>query len=106
MADGKMGWMDPRDRPEDEELAGLLRHFLHELGFQADLAKSRNLAINIVIAINQTRMWMALYMGGAMAIIMLIFMLGMYVNRAASIGTSCLRGVTTTIVRGQRTARP
>lgn len=30
---------------------------------------------------SQTRMWMALYMGGAMAIIMLAFMLGMYSNR-------------------------
>ena len=27
---------------------------------------------------SQTRMWMALYMGGAMALIMLAFMLGMY----------------------------
>jgi len=34
---------------------------------------------------SQTRMWMALYMGGAMAIIMLMFMLAMYVNRAANI---------------------
>ena len=30
---------------------------------------------------SQTRMWMALYMGGIMAIIMLAFMLGMYSNR-------------------------
>lgn len=30
---------------------------------------------------SQTRMWMALYMGGAMAIIMLSFMLGMYSDR-------------------------
>lgn len=29
---------------------------------------------------SQTRMWMALYMGGAMAIVMLAFMLGMYAN--------------------------
>ena len=34
---------------------------------------------------SQTRMWMALYMGGAMAIIMLAFMLGMYSNRKANI---------------------
>ena len=31
---------------------------------------------------SQTRMWMALYMGAVMAIIMLAFMLGMYANRA------------------------
>ena len=30
---------------------------------------------------SQTRMWMALYMGGAMAVIMLAFMLGMYSDR-------------------------
>lgn len=34
---------------------------------------------------SQTRMWMALYMGGVMAIIMLVFMLGMYSNRKANI---------------------
>ena len=34
---------------------------------------------------SQTRMWMALYMGGVMAIIMLAFMLGMYANRAMNI---------------------
>ncbi|MCK8483809.1 hypothetical protein MUY21_07160 [Aliiroseovarius sp. S2029] len=33
----------------------------------------------------QTRMWMALYMGGMMAIVMLAFMLGMYTNRIANI---------------------
>jgi signal transduction histidine kinase len=33
---------------------------------------------------SQTRMWMALYMGAVMAIIMLIFMLGMYTNRKAN----------------------
>lgn len=32
-----------------------------------------------------TRMWMALYMGGVMAIIMLAFMLGMYSNRKANL---------------------
>ena len=31
---------------------------------------------------SQTRMWMALYMGAAMAVIMLAFMLGMYANRS------------------------
>jgi hypothetical protein len=34
---------------------------------------------------SQTRMWMALYMGGMMAIIMLAFMLGMYTNRRTNI---------------------
>ncbi len=34
---------------------------------------------------SQTRMWMALYMGAAMAVIMLAFMLGMYSNRAANV---------------------
>jgi len=43
---------------------------------------------------SQTRMWMALYMGGAMAIIMLIFMLGMYVNRAASIAIVVVAALT------------
>ncbi len=33
---------------------------------------------------SQTRMWMALYMGGMMAIIMLAYMLGMYSNRKAN----------------------
>ena len=33
---------------------------------------------------SQTRMWMALYMGAAMAVIMLAFMLGMYRSRAAN----------------------
>ena len=34
---------------------------------------------------SQTRLWMALYMGAVMAIIMLAFMLGMYSNRKANI---------------------
>ena len=34
---------------------------------------------------SQTRMWMALYMGGMMTIIMLVFMLGMYSNRSTNI---------------------
>ena len=34
---------------------------------------------------SQTRMWMALYMGAVMAIIMLAFMLGMYANRTVNI---------------------
>jgi Domain of unknown function (DUF305) len=34
---------------------------------------------------SQTRTWMAIYMGAVMAIIMLLFMLGMYRNRVANI---------------------
>ncbi|WP_322891257.1 MULTISPECIES: DUF305 domain-containing protein [unclassified Yoonia] len=34
---------------------------------------------------SQTRAWMALYMGAAMAVIMLAFMLGMYGNKTANI---------------------
>ncbi|MCQ0970184.1 DUF305 domain-containing protein [Paracoccus sp. TK19116] len=34
---------------------------------------------------SQTRMWMALYMGAAMAVIMLAFMLGMYGNRTLNL---------------------
>lgn len=34
---------------------------------------------------SQTRMWMALYMGAMMAVVMLAFMLGMYSNRKANI---------------------
>ena len=33
---------------------------------------------------SQTRAWMALYMGAAMAVIMLAYMLGMYANRAVN----------------------
>ncbi|MGK7869960.1 DUF305 domain-containing protein [Falsiroseomonas sp. E2-1-a20] len=38
------------------------------------------------VTFSETRAWMALVMGGAMAIIMLAFMWGMYRNRAAIIG--------------------
>lgn len=34
---------------------------------------------------SQTRMWMALYMGAAMSVVMLAFMLGMYSNKTANI---------------------
>lgn len=37
------------------------------------------------IFFSQTRMWMALYLGGMMAIIVLAFMLGMYSNRKVNI---------------------
>jgi hypothetical protein len=35
---------------------------------------------------SQTRTWMALLMGATMAIVILLFMWGMYKNRAANIG--------------------
>ena len=35
---------------------------------------------------SQTRAWMALLMGAVMAVVMLLFMLGMYKSRAANIG--------------------
>ncbi len=37
------------------------------------------------IFFSQTRMWMALYMGAAMAVIMLAFMFGLYSNRTLNI---------------------
>ncbi|TJZ78184.1 DUF305 domain-containing protein [Paracoccus hibiscisoli] len=37
------------------------------------------------IAFSQTRMWMAIYMGSVMAVIMLAFMLGMYSDRKKNI---------------------
>jgi uncharacterized protein (DUF305 family) len=38
------------------------------------------------IFFSQTRAWMALYMGAAMAVIMLVYMLGMYSDRRTNIG--------------------
>ncbi|MCI2393400.1 DUF305 domain-containing protein [Aliiroseovarius sp. N1F302] len=56
---------------------------------------------------SQTRMWMALYMGGMMAIVMLAFMLGMYTNRTANIaifiGAVIAFGLGVTLVRSQAT---
>ena len=56
---------------------------------------------------SQTRMWMALYMGAAMAVIMLSFMLGMYSNRnlniAIFIGAIVAFGVSLWLVRSQET---
>lgn len=56
---------------------------------------------------SQTRMWMALYMGGMMAIIMLAFMLGMYSNRTANIailaGAAIAFAAGLTLVRSQDT---
>ncbi len=56
---------------------------------------------------SQTRMWMALYMGAAMAVIMLSFMLGMYSNRTANIaifaGAVIAFGISLWLVRSQET---
>lgn len=56
---------------------------------------------------SQTRMWMALYMGGLMAIIMLAFMLGMYSNRriniAIFVGAAVAFAVGLYLVRSQNT---
>ncbi len=56
---------------------------------------------------SQTRMWMALYMGAAMAVIMLVFMLGMYSNRTANLaifaGAVIAFGLSLWLVRSQET---
>ena len=56
---------------------------------------------------SQTRMWMALYMGGAMAIIMLAFMLGMYANKSMNTaifaGAAIVFAVGLYLVRSQDT---
>lgn len=56
---------------------------------------------------SQTRMWMALYMGAAMAVIMLAFMLGMYTNRTANLaifaGAVVAFGLSLWLVRSQET---
>ncbi|SFR19840.1 DUF305 domain-containing protein [Poseidonocella sedimentorum] len=45
------------------------------------------------VFLSQTRMWMALYMGGMMAVVMLAFMLGMYSNRNANIAIFAGAGI-------------
>lgn len=56
---------------------------------------------------SQTRMWMALYMGAAMAVIMLSFMLGMYSNRringAIFVGAILAFAASLWLVRSQAT---
>ena len=56
---------------------------------------------------SQTRMWMALYMGAVMAIIMLAFMLGMYsntkVNAAIFAGSAVAFALFLWLVRSQET---
>ncbi|WP_448170149.1 DUF305 domain-containing protein [Rhizobacter fulvus] len=56
---------------------------------------------------SQTRAWMALYMGGAMAIVMMLFMLGMYddsrKNTAILIGAAVVFAGSLYLVRSQDT---
>ena len=56
---------------------------------------------------SQTRAWMALYMGAAMAVIMLAYMLGMYANRAVNLaifaGAAIAFGAALYLVRSQDT---
>ncbi|MDF1608346.1 DUF305 domain-containing protein [Hoeflea sp. YIM 152468] len=42
---------------------------------------------------SQTRMWMALYMGAAMAVVMLAFMLGMYSSKGGNIAIFTFAGL-------------
>ena len=59
------------------------------------------------IHFSQTRAWMALVMGAAMAIVMLAFMLGMYKNgrrnAAIFLGAAAVFAVSLWLVRSQRT---
>ena len=56
---------------------------------------------------SQTRMWMALYMGGVMSLIMLAFMLGMYTDRTRNLAVVLVSVVAFALglylVRSQRT---
>lgn len=56
---------------------------------------------------SQTRVWMAIVMGATMAVIMLLFMLAMYKNRAANLGilagSVMVFGVSLWLVRSQET---
>ena len=56
---------------------------------------------------SQTRMWMALYMGAGMAVIMLAYMLGMYrsraVNTAIFAGAVVVFAASVYLLRSQRT---
>lgn len=58
---------------------------------------------------SQTRMWMALYMGCAMAVIMLAFMLGMYANTRLNLaifgGAAVVFALSLYLVRSQDTVR-
>lgn len=56
---------------------------------------------------SQTRLWMAVYMGATMAVIMLAFMLGMYANRGLNIaifaGSALVFALALFLVRSQST---
>ena len=56
---------------------------------------------------SQTKFWMALYMGAAMAVVMLAFMLGMYKNAKANIaifiGSAVVFAAAMLLVRSQET---
>ena len=56
---------------------------------------------------SQTRTWMAIYMGAAMAVIMLAFMLGMYKNKTVNagifIGAAVVFAVALYLMRSQET---
>jgi len=56
---------------------------------------------------SQTRMWMAIYMGAGMAVIMLAYMLGMYrskgINTAIFIGAVLVFAASVYLLRSQRT---
>ncbi|WP_226782048.1 DUF305 domain-containing protein [Oceaniglobus trochenteri] len=59
------------------------------------------------VMFSQTRMWMALYMGAAMAVVMLAFMLGMYTDRKINlsifVGAVLVFGAALYLVRSQDT---
>jgi hypothetical protein len=59
------------------------------------------------VFLSQTRMWMALYMGAAMAVIMLAYMLGMYANQAVNLsifaGAALAFALSLYLVRSQDT---
>ncbi|MDU9005424.1 DUF305 domain-containing protein [Sedimentitalea todarodis] len=59
------------------------------------------------IFFSQTRMWMAIYMGAVMAIIMLAFMLGMYSNKRVNLaifaGATVTFALSLWLVRSQET---
>lgn len=59
------------------------------------------------VRFSQTRAWMALYMGGGMAIVMLVAMWGMFANRRANVaflaGAAVVLGLGVAMVRSQAT---
>lgn len=59
------------------------------------------------VRFSQTRAWMALYMGGGMAIVMLVAMWGMFANRRANVavlaGAVVVVGLGVAMVRSQAT---